>query len=493
MNSVASELTSKLGSKLLSGLGILGVAVGIGATVTKAIQSAMGAEAGLHAMKSTLQATGQEVEGNIKKFNDLAAAIAATTTVSKGQVKELIELGLKHGLTADAAARMSTNSLFLAKATGMDAKEALELLARGDERAFTALGRHSKEIQEATTKQGKLDAVNRLITQGQKESMAATETSEGKWAKLENTISGLYTKFGTMLLPVISKIIDGLSGFFDWVNQLCGAVSDFGSTVGGTFGNVGSNFSWLGDLWDTVVSGIKEGIEGLVFAFNNWSLIAENVGLNIAMGFINLWDRIRWFGEQVPIFFKWVWNNAGDIFKDWVNIQITILLNLAENFKRIWNAVLDWFAGKGFHVELKGLTEGFKSEIKKMPEFTKFQNSDMYKEMGKDLASNQEQLGKQYNKWQDSMKKNKPVKPEDAAKTVDDSMGLNKGDLTTKSKGGGSFSGLAESWKKAQEGIMKNGEERKAQEDRKKTREASERTAKATEKIANSKSYAVAH
>ena len=494
INSVASELTSKLGSSLMSGLGVLGLAVGIGATVTKAIQSAMAGESHLQELKSALKSTGQEVEGNIAKFNKFAAAIAATTPVSKGQVKELIELGLKHSLSADQAERFTSKALGLAKATGIDAKEAMELLARGDERSLTALSRHSKEIDLAALKQGNFTSLNKLAARGTDELKDANQTAEAKWKKLGDTIDDLYKKFGTMLLPIVTNVIDALSGFFDWINDLIGATSEFSAENDTSWGGLSSWMETIKSIWDTVVSAYKEGYETLVYSITNWKVTAELAGISIALSIVTIYERAIWLGQNMGIVAHWIWDNFTDIFKTIVSYVTNIFKNLCTNIMNLWSAVLNFFKTGRFQMNWKDLTDGAKNEIKKMPEFTKFEHST---EMGKNLSNMLDQKAKEWvdgkKKFQDKIAANKEKRTTAANGDWDKGGDLGKGDFKTQSKGGGSFSGLADSWKKAQEGIMKSGADKKAEQDRKATRDNTAAIAKNTAKMANKPNYAVAH
>jgi len=492
LNSIKGQLESKLGGGLMKGLGMLGLVTGIGATVTMAISKAMEGEEKLHDMKDTLAATGQEVDGNVAKFKALAGAISQTTTVGKGQVMGLIESGLKMGLNADAAQRLSTTALGLSKRLGIDSAEAMELLARGDDRALLALGRHSKEIQEATTKQGKLDSINRVAAQGMEQLRGGTETTTGKWEKLHQTVGSLYTRFGTMLLPVVSKVVEWLSELFDWINQLIGATNDYGSSCE-IFNSVGGYVSAMGDIFSSVCKTIKEYVNGLVFAFNNWDLVVQTVGLNIAMSVVGIGDRIQWFANQSVILFNWACANWKGLIIDYFTAACTIFVNLSSNIKSIWDGLINWFSGKGFTCNWKPLMSGFESAIKEAPKFQSFVHSEVYNGLSKQMDQVTKQWDSRAQKWQESLDKNKKDPKKDKA-LVDANVGINTSDITTKSKGGGgSFSGLSDAWKKAQEGIMKSSADKQKEQDRKRTREGVERTAKAVEKMAGKPTHATAH
>jgi len=491
LNTIKGELVSKLGGSLMKGLGMLGVAVGVGTIISKSISSAMDAEAHLKELKETLAAMGQAVDTNVAKFKELATNIQATTTTSKGQVMALLQHGLQLGLTADQSERLSTTALGLSKRLGIDSKEALELLARGDERAMTALGRHSKEIANATTLQGKLDAINKVAKEGMAMAHGELDTGKGKWEHLEQTISSLYTKMGEGLMPVISKIIDGLSDFFDWITQLIGAVQDFGSSCS-IFSTSGDAVSGFGTVFSSVCKTIKEYVEGIVFAFNNWDLVVKEVGIEMAMTVVGMGERLAWFGQQVPIVLTWIWDNWKEIFTTIGSFVKSVFMGVVENVKNLWGALLGWFKGAGFNFNWTPLMKDFQSTIKEAPAFTKFIHSDMYNGLSKQLDETDKEFQQRAEKWQGSMDKGK-IDKKKAAKAVDATIGIVAGDVNKdKSKTSGSgFSGLADFWKKAQENLLKAGE-KEAQQAQKKTADNTAKIEKHLAKIAGKPGLAMA-
>ena len=455
LNAIKEQLASKLGGGLMSGLGMLGIATGIGATVAMAVKRAMDSAEKLSEMKATLAATGQEVNSSIAHFKELAASINLVTGTSKGQVMGLIEQSLKMGKTSEEAQRLSTTALGLSKRLGIDSKEALELLSRGDERALTALGRHSSEIAKATTQQEKLDAINRVSAEGIKMLAEHNDSSAGKWERIQAQIGSLYTKFGELLLPIVNKVIGVLSGLFEWITTLSGACSDFEGESSSSFSAVGEVVSWLGDIFSSIFAAIGRGIEIIIYSIKNWRLSFEMAGTYVALCVVTMGERIVWFGKQIPIVLGWVWENWKDIFTDIGNFVATIFTNMAKNLKSIWSGVVSFVKGEGFKPNLTPLTNGFKSAIKKMPELTKFEHSGMGTALESQFNELKRKYGEGLGKFDEQLEKHKPNKAA-AQKIVDANLGIKAEDMNAKpTKKGGSFEGLADYWKKAQEKYIK--------------------------------------
>lgn len=205
----------------------------------------------------------------------------------------------------------------------------------------------------------------------------------------------------------------------------------------------------MGEIFSTVCQTIKEYIEGLVFAFNNWDLVVKTVGIEIAMAFVGIGDRIAWFGQQTVILLQWACANWKGLFIDYFNLGKTVFVNLCTNIKSLWEALMGWFKGQGFHYNWTPLMQGFESAIKEAPKFQAFVHSDLYNGLSQQLGEVGKDWDKRAEKWQASMDKAK-IDKKKAKEAVDATIGIVASDTNGgKDKGkGGNFEGLADFWKK---------------------------------------------
>lgn len=486
MNSLAGDLKSKLGGGLSSGLAMIGLAAGIGATVAMCIKKAMDAEKSMAEMKGLLKETGQEVDGNMQKFKGLATAISQTTTVSRGQVNELIKMALQHGATADSATHLSTTALGLSKRLGMDATTAMELLTRGDERSLKMLGKHSTEIAKATTLQGKLDAINRVAAEGMALQQDELNTTAGGFEHLLNQVSSLCKQFGDILLPVVNWVVKGVSVFFDWIGAVTDATRSYMSTNDSCWGGLSGWIETLSGIWDEYVSLVKTAYEAIIYGCLNWKLTLQIYIKQVILNWITFGERLAWVFENAVIYCQWAFSNFSDIIKTEWSFAVAAFSNGIENIKRLWDAFKSWISGGEWTMpEMKSLTEGAQNYIKEMPKFTEFAHSAIGQQIEDGLNKDKEEWLKGFGEFSANVTKAMPDK--DKAKgIVDKSLGISSADITgnqaKESKGGG-FSGMPDLWKKMQESIMKGQQE----QTQKKIEKNTLRAAKAMEKLADKK------
>jgi hypothetical protein len=150
---------------------------------------------------------------------------------------------------------------------------------------------------------------------------------------------------------VISGVVSVIASAVNWINE-----------------------AWAG-LWGKSVEEMRDfGIsvyEQMEFMFTNWKLYLQigwqeflrfvmNIPAYFAAAVTNMGNLIMWFGE-----------NWRDILFTSADYVLTIMSNLGQNIRNIWQAVLDFFSGNGFNVDWTPLTQGFHNSIKKMPELVK--------------------------------------------------------------------------------------------------------------------------
>ena len=188
----------------------------------------------------------------------------------------------------------------------------------------------------------------------------------------------------------------------------------------------------------------------------------------------------------------WIWDNFKDIFTTIGSFVESVFMGLVENIKNLWGALLSWFKGTGFNFNWTPLLKDFQSSIKNAPAFTSFVHSDLYNGLSKQLDETGKEWDKRAGQFQGAMDKAKPDKQK-AKAVVDANLGVTAQDINSKTqgKGGGSFTGLTDFWKKAQEGVLKN-DQKEALQHAKKTAINTEKAAKALEQIAKKPAVAMA-
>jgi hypothetical protein len=440
---------------MLGQLGITPAALGftaLGGALAFATKRAIDAEKHLAEMKGALSSSGQAVNENIARFNQLAEAIQGTTTASKGEVNALILQGLHMGLSAQQAAQFASMSLGAAKATGKSAEEILDGAVKLANGMRSGLEHSVPAIANAATQSGKLAALSALGRQGMGMMQEEAGTTGGKMEHLSQSIGSLYTKLGSVFLPVVSSIVDGVQSFIDVVTQAIGAIQRFNASNATSMSESSASFIDFGNIGKMVFTWITEGVEWCAKSWLKMKLSLELVGAVLAATFDYGLEYVKVFATNSWNTITWFFENFGDIAKTVGNYVVTVFTNMGSNMKKLWQGVMDFLHGKGFHVDFTPLTEGFKNEIKKMPEYVKAQDLG-YGQVINGILDKMNAIDEKFPQhWANAAKKATP----ELKKQLQEAMKVDlKPVAPKKTEGSGSSSSsLTDIWKNAQQSLL---------------------------------------
>jgi len=213
----------------------------------------------------------------------------------------------------------------------------------------------------------------------------------GKFSEMTAWVKSMWAEWGDVVRAWAGAVRAQLVMFYEIGVAIFTGVWEFYSSVFAAMGNLLD--SWFGSS----TAGFKEAAidwyQSAEFFFANWKLYLQ-IG----------WQEFLRFIMNIPAYFKAAVQNMGNLImwfgENWRDILftsadyvLTIMVNLGQNIRNIWQGVLDFFAGKGFHVDWTPLTEGFHNSIKKMPGFveaeihkTTPELDKLYKELDKRRA-----------------------------------------------------------------------------------------------------------
>jgi len=295
--------------------------------------------------------------------------------------------------------------------------------------------------------------------------------SAGTWLDgLSGKIKGLFSQWG----PVLREFAKSMAAFFKAIWEM---VSEVITAISNVFD------TWLG-LSDFDLAGMLEKyyIE-LQFFFENWRLMLAYTIEYWKLVLTNLWERIKNLFSNAVAVVVWFGENWRDIFVTSVNFIVTVFWNTAKNLKAIWQAVLDFIAGKGFHVDWTPLTQGFQSTIKKMPEFTEAAIKETTPELDRlagELAEKRKEFDERRAKEKEKGKEEKSSAPPPAPPAGGPAPpSAPTGALAATAAGGPkvSFTGFAE--------LARSMQQRAVEEFQKRQAEAATKTADGVAKLAS--------
>lgn len=196
----------------------------------------------------------------------------------------------------------------------------------------------------------------------------AAEAVADPWIQLQNSIGDIGEQIGYLLLPAVDALSSALTGVTDQgipaFESMRGAVQEF-------VDNAVIQYATLGD------------------SAYLWYLQTELAVVQIA-GAVG-----HFFTAEVPAWLAWLNENWNDVFFTIGDYALTIFINLGENIRSLWKAVLDFFAGEEVTFNWKPLTEGAVNAIKEMPDIPERIKGEFEKTLEDNIAAQKEFIANQ--------------------------------------------------------------------------------------------------
>lgn len=203
-------------------------------------------------------------------------------------------------------------------------------------------------------------------------------------ADQSQTMSGLWSTAKDNITLLLTDIGDALVEGFDLktiVQDFTGFVQRFKS-------------EWMPDIIDKVkwvgTNIVKPFVSGIATITNFWLEFFADMDLHwkwltthIANQAVNIFEAIRVTFVNAYRIGVWAWDNIGDIARTTSNAIGTFFYNLGKNIKSIWDSVLEFFESGEFKVNWTPIMDGFKNEIKKMPQLAKGEFNQLQGELDK--------------------------------------------------------------------------------------------------------------
>jgi hypothetical protein len=187
--------------------------------------------------------------------------------------------------------------------------------------------------------------------------IAASETAGG----LSSLLGGL------IAIPSLTTVAAlAFAGFSVALAANVGGIRD--SVIETIDSLTSSSIDWSG-VWDSVVRGIVTGLAVVEYGFTNWQTVGTYTLVSIELAAVRFGAQVtHLFTEVIPKTLLWLWDNWRDIWQTMWDFTRTVITNLYENLVDFFANVILWLSGEQTDFKWTGLTEGFKSSIKELPD-----------------------------------------------------------------------------------------------------------------------------
>lgn len=178
---------------------------------------------------------------------------------------------------------------------------------------------------------------------------------QGKMTLFKSALEGMGISFGNLILPFLTKFIEGLTNVINFISNLPGPVQTVIVVLAGLLAAAGPVLILIGKMSQgigglltygpkilSVVKTVGTGLKGLfsIMAANPIVLIIAAIAALVA-GFIYLWNNC----EEFRNFWINLWNSIKEIAQAIADWFVEAWNTLVETAKAIWNGLGEFFTG----------------------------------------------------------------------------------------------------------------------------------------------------
>ena len=456
----AQSSASSFAGGLVSSLAPLaGLVAGIwgGAESVGNFKEALGEQKKLAAV---MQATGGSAGVTADQINDYASELQSLTnfegdaTVGAAAMMTRFE-NIKGDMffstldaSADLAAVMGGDLVSATNLFGKAMDNPTEGLSKLKKAGIAFTEAEEQQIKSLQESGDLIGAQGMILDKAQSKFGGAAKAMADPWTIAKNGIGDVSEMIGSLLAPAFDVVARGIT-----------IATDFIGGFGETFLEVGVEAAaWmtvLGEAWLVFAEGVWTAIEPVVnevsmlfqwlfgeilgeggVSFQEMGIEAIVVMSNIT-GIIKLsalqWglavvefanDTVFMFTDKLPAVVSWFADNWTDILFTAVDYTLTIFINLGQNIRNMWSAVLEFIKGNGFEFDWTPLTEGARSAISKLPDIPERVSTEFEKSMKSNIDATSQGLGESMEKTRKDLTEGLVKSRETIAKAYDPTNNL---------------------------------------------------------------------
>ncbi len=503
------------GSGITKGLAgaMIGIPTLVGGAMAYSVKSFMGAEVVSKRLAGAIAMAGGSVETLMPKYEKLADRISRVTKWEDEAVKSAMASALARGLSTKKMEEAIPAATGLAARMGIDLSSAMNMVTRAGLGNTMMLQRYFPQLRQATTATEKWAAVLKIGAAGMPLARGEINTISGAFGQMRKAVGEVFESIGEGLVgsgafkDALQGIVKQIWAFKDSVDALIqgGQFQLWIDTVIGGFRYMGNDIKYVGNmLWTLLIEPLARTVDYIGKRLGEIANVLYEVGNTLIVGMIGVFQYI---GTALGSLANAIVTSLWEPIK-WVTGNIkTIFTNLFDNIKNTSKSVWEFIKNpsEGWKApEIKNIlegTDGFQNQLDLMEKSWKVFSSDItsaspfkatMEQLGA-LKASLQTLGQGFaiNPFEGYIEKIEKIVTDYWAEDARISASLGQkraGEKAIKgekrpeddiaSKASFSIISMSDQWKKMQEGITKNKDEKEIREATKKTASWTEQTAK---------------
>lgn len=326
----------------------------------------------------------------IAKNEEWATSLQNTIGVADSEIRAMEQKFISAGASIEDAQAKTAAAFDTATATGKDYNSIADAMVKGMNGQVSGFSRLGVAVKKADGTTKSFDEILQDLAKHQGAAADGAANAGGRADIMRLKMADLGEKLGTVLLPVMEKVVEIASKVADWFNNLSPAGSKVVVVIAGIAAAIGPLLI-VGAKLVKAFGVIMKAFQVLKLAFmaNPWGLLIAAVIALVALIIAN-WDKIKrfllavWEGIKraagvvwdaikkgikaaidfiVKLFMNWTL--PGLIMKHWDKIKEGVAA-VATFIRDKWNAVIDFFKGLPARVgrAVSGLFDGLRNAFK---------------------------------------------------------------------------------------------------------------------------------
>ena len=327
------------------------IVAGAGLAVKAAAEEQVEVEKLAGAIRTNLPgATDDAIAANEDWITSMQNASGVADTELRNSIQQLVQAGLP----LEDAQKQTAAAMDIAAAKGIPLATVTNALVKANNGNTTALGKLVGKTKDASGEALTLEEMmaHAADTMGGAAATAA-DTAAGRTAIMQAKMGDLSEELGTILLPILDKVVEVLSQIADWFGKLSPGAKKAVVAFAAVAAAIGPVLIVLGKvvaMGPNLIKGFQAvgkawGILSKLFMANPWILLIAAIVALVILIVVN-WDKIK---RYLGIVWEWIKTTSAkvwDTIKKALKAALDFIVNLFLNWTLIGLLIQHWDAIK---------------------------------------------------------------------------------------------------------------------------------------------------
>ena len=285
-------------------------------------------------------ATEEAIAANEDWITSMQNASGVADTELRNSIQQLVQAGVP----LEEAQKQTAAAMDIAAAKGVPLATVTNALVKANNGNTTALGRLVGKTKDASGEALTMEEImaRAADTMGGAAATAA-DTAAGRTAIMQAKMGDLSEELGSILLPILEKVVEVLSQMADWFSQLSPGAKKAVVAFGAVAAAIGPVLIVLGKvvaMGPSLIKGFQAvgkawGILSKLFMANPWILLIAAIIALVILIVVN-WDKIKAYLVKA---WAWIKDTATAVWNGIKQFFGRTLETILDTFRYVWDTI----------------------------------------------------------------------------------------------------------------------------------------------------------